>query len=179
MHNAMNSFMKKTIPCTRCYIPKEASTFSRGFKESGSDNFSSISNVEYLFCYSNLVSIWKTWLRRRTNVYHTFIFANEFILYHKLLLLSWVFCAVRSSNLAQYFDNIYILISYLIFKHAFLNPIFSIHILFSGINVALHLLIVDFFLPGLYTFILVSALYTFFENGKKHIWKYVHMRIRT
>jgi hypothetical protein len=33
-----------------CYIPKEASTFSRGFKESGSDNFSSISNVEYLFC---------------------------------------------------------------------------------------------------------------------------------
>ena len=108
------------------------------------------------FCYSNLVSIWKSWLRRRTNVYHTFIFANEFILYHKLLLLSSVFCAVRSSNLALYFDNIYILISYLIFKHAFLNPIFSLHILFARIKVALHLLIVEIISGAIYFYISLS-----------------------
>ena len=78
--------------------------FSRGF----SDNVTSISTVYIFFlffCYSNRVSNWKTWLRRRTNVYHTSIFANEFILYHKLLLLSSVFCAVRSPNLELYVDK--------------------------------------------------------------------------
>ena len=35
------------------------------------------------------------------------------------------------------------------------------------------------FFPGLYTFILASALYTFFENCKKNIRNHVHMRIRT